>query len=139
YTGQFGFRFAQVQTLPNGTTYGLVWNAAGPYNELFKLPASGPLVFSGQLLSPTAFGFQFFDHTGNLAYWNFTGTSPTQTQVAYSAPLTGYASGWPTYGPAVVVASVPYTGTTNTPNGFQGWGQWFPPIATTDGYYPTYQ
>jgi hypothetical protein len=34
---------------------------------------------------------------------------------------------------------VPYTGTTNTPNGFQGWGQFFPPIATIGGYYPTYQ
>jgi hypothetical protein len=152
YTGQFGFRFAQVQTLPNGLTYGLLYNYVAAtnqaYNELVQFPATGPLVRSGQFLSPTGWKFQFFDHSGNLAWWSFIPASPATsttaaipaTQTAYSAPLTGYdANSLPTYGPATVVASVPNTGVTTTPNGYAGWGQTFPPIATTGGYYPTYQ
>jgi hypothetical protein len=139
YTGQFGFRFAQVQTLPNGLTYAMTYNPVGPYNELTQLPASGPLVFSGQFLTTTPYIFQFFDHSGNLAYWNFTTISSVAVQAAYSSPLTGYSGGWPTYGAAAVVATVPNTGATTTPNGYQGWGQWFPPISTTNNYYPTYQ
>ena len=143
YTGQSGFRFAQVQTLPNGLTYGLIWNATGPHNELAQLPTTGPLKFSGQFLSPTAWTFQFFDHSSNLAWWTATAT----VQTANSAPLTGYdANNWPTWGPAVTVASVPNTTITTpgyptalTPNGYGGWGETFPPIATTGGYYPTYQ
>ena len=140
YTGQFGFRFSQVQTLPNGLTYAMTSSLTGPYNQLAQLPATGPLRFSGQLLTPTQYVFQFFDHSGNLAYWNFTTINNVAVQVAYSSPLTGYdANNWPTYGPAVTVASVPNTAGTITPNGYSGWGQWFAPIPTTGGYYPTYQ
>ena len=147
YTGQFGFRFAQAQTLPNGLTYALVWNATGPYNELAQLPATGPLKFSGQFLSTTPWSFEFFDHSGNLAWWAFTTINSAVVQAAYSAPLTGHnVNVWPTWGPSTVVASVPNTTsstlgypTSLTPNGYQGWGQWFAPIPTTGGYYPTYQ
>jgi hypothetical protein len=143
YTSTNGFRFAQVQTLPNGLTYAMVYNPSGPYHELAQLPSSGPLKLSGQFLSTTPWDFEFFDHSGNLAWWNFTTVNGAAVQAAYSAPLTGYdANNWPTYGPPVVVVSVPNTianGTSLTPVGYQGWGQWFAPIPTTSGYYPTYQ
>jgi hypothetical protein len=144
YTGQFGFRFAQVQTFPNGLTYGLLYNYVAAtnqaYNELVQFPATGPLVRSGQFLSPTGWAFDFFDHSGNLVNWSMTTINSLPVQAAYSAPLTGYsATGLPQWGTAVLVASVPNAGATTTPNGYAGWGQTFPPIPTTGGYYPTYQ
>ena len=138
YTGQFGFRFYQVQTLPNGLTYGMLFNATTSVNELVQLPSSGPMLRSGVSLMQNPYAPQLFDHSGNLVSWSYTpGTSANQ--LAYSSPLTGYdGSNWPTYGTAVLVASVPDTGGANTPAGYFGWGMAWPAIATTSGYYPTY-
>jgi hypothetical protein len=138
-----------VQTFGNGRTYAIIPNSNFTNGaELAELPASGPLRFSGQILSPSGPITGAFDHAGNLTNWSYDTQNGAPAQSAYVQALTGYdENGWPLWSGRELLAYVPDTlnsppwgvnATSNDPVGFGGWGMSFNPQSTSGGVFPTY-
>ncbi len=108
----FGFTngFINVATLSNGRTYGLLNNFITNNWDLFELPPSGPLRYTGYTFtnSPRIYG------DGTM---RFNVTAPNNTSLAfYSAPLTGFdSSNNPVWGSPELLASTPLGATDPVP------------------------
>jgi len=99
-----------VVTLSNGHTYGFLFNYVNNSSDLYELPASGPLRFTGYTFVNATTPLIYAD--GTLRY-NVTNSGQTSL-TCYSQPLTGFdAQNNPVWGSPATIASVALNSTTD--------------------------